>query len=136
MAISAAEDLWGCFAFHPYLKHRQDHPDYLSYSFGKLDDFITNHETAYRRGMFFYDALSQDYFRTERGYCFLCPEVHFCRVCPVNAAYSASTIGEISSWVCKIKGIQIKERKRFKQEIERVGAIPSARIVRENYIRP
>jgi sulfatase maturation enzyme AslB (radical SAM superfamily) len=136
IAISPSEDLWGCFVFHPYFKHRQEHQDFHSYSLGKLDDFIKDHEAVYRRAMFYYDALIQDYFFTDRQHCFLCEEVNSCRVCPVNAAYTTSSIGKISPWVCKLNRLQKKERKRFLQKLEQMATKPAAKIVGTNSVRP
>jgi sulfatase maturation enzyme AslB (radical SAM superfamily) len=124
MAISPAEDLWGCFVFHDYLKYRRELQDFHSYSFGKLDDFIREHGVVYPRTLFFYDALMQDYFFTDRQNCFLCEEVNRCGVCPVNAAYTTSSIGKISPWVCELHRLREKEKKRFLQEIERMGNTP------------
>jgi sulfatase maturation enzyme AslB (radical SAM superfamily) len=136
IAVSPAEDLWGCFVFHPYFKHRQELQDFHSYSLGKLDDFIKDHEAVYRRAMFYYDALIQDYFFTDRQHCFLCEEVNSCRVCPVNAAYTTSSIGKISPWVCKLNRLQKKERKRFLQKLEQMATKPAAKIVGTNSVRP
>jgi sulfatase maturation enzyme AslB (radical SAM superfamily) len=123
MAVSPTENVWGCSTFHDYLKSREGNPDFQTYSFGKLDDFIKNHETIYPRVLFNYASLKQEYFFTENQHCFLCPEVNSCSVCPVSAAYATSFIGKISPWVCHLNRILKKEKKRFLQKINRIESI-------------
>jgi sulfatase maturation enzyme AslB (radical SAM superfamily) len=108
MTITPEENVWGCSTFHGYLKGREEHPDFHSYSFGKLDDFIKHHETVYPRILSNYSCLKQDYFFTENQYCSLCDEEDSCRVCPPSAAYSDSSIGKISCWVCRLNRIRKK----------------------------
>jgi uncharacterized protein len=64
MAIGPGEELWGCLVFHGYLKDNQDHDDFGTYSFGKLDNFMENHETIYPEVLSNYTALRQDFFFT------------------------------------------------------------------------
>lgn len=123
MAITPEENIWGCYAFHSYLKHREESPDFFSYSFGKLDDFIKNHKTVYPRVLFNYSSLRQHNFFTENQYCFLCDEVDSCCVCPASAAYATSCISKISPWVCHLNRIKKKEKKRFLQEIDRINLL-------------
>ena len=123
MAITPGENVWGCSAFHDYLKSREENPDFQTYSFGKLAEFIKYHEIIYPRVLFNYTSLKQEYFFTENQHCFLCPEVNSCCVCPAGAAYATSFIGKISPWVCNINGILKKEKNRFFQEIDRIKPI-------------
>lgn len=123
MAITPGENVWGCSVFHDYLKSRDEKPEFHAYSFGKLDDFIKNHETIYPRILFNYSSLKQENFFTENQHCSLCPEVYSCCVCPASTAYATSFIGKISPWVCNINRILKKEKKRFFQEIDRIKPI-------------
>lgn len=117
IAITPEENIWGCSAFHDYLKSREDSSDFQQYWFGKLDDFIKRHDTIYPRVLSNYATLSQNFFFTEEQHCFLCDEVDSCRICPANAAYATSSVGKISPWVCRLNKLQKKERERFREEI-------------------
>lgn len=117
MSITPAEDVWGCSIFHDYLREQTENPDFRTYWFGKLDNFIQNHKSAYPRILLNYAALTQNFFFTENQFCFLCPEVGTCSVCPVSAAYTTSVIGKISPWVCHLKRLQKKAKQKFLREI-------------------
>jgi uncharacterized protein len=65
MAISPGANIWGCVAFHSYFNNREEDPDFSRYSFGKLDDFIKNHQTLYPRT--FNNCASRNFF-----FCCLC----------------------------------------------------------------
>jgi sulfatase maturation enzyme AslB (radical SAM superfamily) len=121
IAISPGELVWGCSLFHDYLKNRKDMPYFHNYSFGKLDDFIKNHETVYPRVLINHAFLSQDCFFAGEQPCLLCDEVGSCRVCPVTAAYTTSFIGKISPWICRLNGILKKEKNRFLQETDHLN---------------
>jgi sulfatase maturation enzyme AslB (radical SAM superfamily) len=117
MAVTPGETLWGCFLFHDYLKRKQDSSDYRSYCFGDLDDFIRNHETLYPQIVANYSHLKQDMFFRENQHCFLCRELEYCRVCPVNAAYSTSFIGKIPPWICSLNKIEKRQKSKFLNKI-------------------
>lgn len=120
MVVTQGENVWGCYRFHDYLKSREESPDYQTYSFGKLDDFMENHETVYPQVRDNYTDLRQYCFFTENQLCILCEDVVKCKVCPVNAAYTTSIIGKIPPWICRIHGIQEKEKKRLLKKIDRI----------------
>ena len=120
MVITPEETLWGCIQFHDYLKDKEESNEFRDYSFGKLEDFMRDHETLYPRTLANYSFLKQDFFFTEKQVCFLCKELEKCFFCPIYAAYSTSFIGKIHSWKCKIKTILNKERKKFFREINRI----------------
>lgn len=121
VVVTPGENVWGCYRFHDYLKSREESPDYQTYSFGILDDFMENHNTIYPRVHDNYKKLKQDCFYTGNQYCFLCEDVGNCGVCPVSAAYATSFIGKISPWICRIHGIHEKEKKRFLKKIDRIN---------------
>jgi sulfatase maturation enzyme AslB (radical SAM superfamily) len=120
MALTPGENLWGCIQFHDYLKHKEQTHEFYDYSFGKLDDFMKNHQTLYPRVLRNYSLLKQDFFFTEKQVCFLCEELENCFFCFFYAAYSTSFIGKIPSWKCRIKKILTEERKRFIKETDRI----------------
>jgi sulfatase maturation enzyme AslB (radical SAM superfamily) len=115
ISVTPDEEVWGCYLFHDYLKNKQKDNDYSAYSFGKLDEFIENHETLFPRILENYLDLRQSRFLTdaEEEFCFLCEEVGHCSVCPVNAAYSTGFIGRIPAWLCRLNKIQMRAKERF-----------------------
>ncbi|MCP5106362.1 MAG: radical SAM protein [bacterium] len=118
IALSPEENLWGCSLFHDYLKDKEESDDFRTYSFGKLDRFIEDHETLYPEIIDHYTTLRQDCFLTGEKFCFLCPDVGKCRVCPVSAAYSSSFIGKIAPWVCNLNRLQKNAKKKFLEIID------------------
>jgi hypothetical protein len=118
MAITPGEDLLGCILFYDYLKERRNSSDFHTYSFGKPDDFIKNHESVYPRILDNYATLKQDCFFTGNRFCFLCEELEDCSVCAVSVAHVTSFIGKIPPWRCRIKRILRKEKKKF---LEKTG---------------
>lgn len=121
MAITPKEDVWGCFVFHSILRNNPACQDYKSYSFGKLDNFIKNHETIYPAVLESYQQLSQNNFfivGNERRHCFLCDDLHDCFICPANASHSTGFIGELPQWACALSRIKARAKKAFKNRIQ------------------
>jgi sulfatase maturation enzyme AslB (radical SAM superfamily) len=118
MAVTPGEEVWGCSIFHDYMKNRQEDSDYSTYSFGTLDDFITNHETLYPRILENHFPLRQSCYSTESNSCFLCKEVNSCTTCPISAAYVTSSIGKLPAWVCRMNGIKKAKKQKFLEEID------------------
>jgi sulfatase maturation enzyme AslB (radical SAM superfamily) len=118
MSVTPDEDIWGCYLFHDYMKQNKGSDDYRYYHFGKLDDFIKNHEICYPVTLANYLDLKQDMFFTEREHCFLCRDVEQCSTCPVNAAFSTSFIGKIPPWLCDLNRIQRHAKERFLNSIK------------------
>jgi len=119
LAVSPDEDVWGCYAFHDYLKHKEESEDFLNYSFGKLDDFIQNHETRYPGVLENYSNLRQRRFFTDEQFCFLCEEKDNCSVCPVRPAYITGLIGRLPTWICDLNKIEKKAKMRFIKKINK-----------------
>jgi sulfatase maturation enzyme AslB (radical SAM superfamily) len=117
MAVTPTGELWGCFLFHDYFKGREDSPEYRYYAFGSLSDFITGYKTCYPKILSHYAELRQDYFYVEKEFCFLCPDVADCALCPVNAAYSTGFLGKISCRQCRLEGIVRNAQSRFRMGI-------------------
>jgi sulfatase maturation enzyme AslB (radical SAM superfamily) len=120
LAITPDEEIWGCFLFPDYFKGKENSPEYQKFYFGALDDFIENHKSIYPRILSNYAQLSMDNFSTSRLECFLCPELENCAVCPVNASFSGNPLGKIPSYLCKIQKIKIKEKDKFRTEIQKI----------------
>jgi uncharacterized protein len=113
MAVTPEGNLWGCFLFHDYFKTRKDDPQYREYSFGTIKDFAREYETRAPDIMANYSDLRQDFYQVEGNACFLCPEVEACRVCPINAAYTTGSLGEISCQKCRLLKIEKNTRNLF-----------------------
>jgi sulfatase maturation enzyme AslB (radical SAM superfamily) len=113
LSISPDEDVWGCYLFHDYLKDRKEDDDYALYSFGKLDDFMENHEARYPQIRENYRELRQNRFIVGKEFCFLCEEVDNCAECPVNAAYATNSIGKLPPWICRLNKIKRKHKETF-----------------------
>jgi len=116
MAVTPAGELWGCFLFHDYFKGKEDSPEYRDFAFGPLKDFITGHEILYSKILSHYAELRQDYFCVEENFCFLCPDVDTCALCPVNAAYTTGSLGKISCRQCRLEGIVRDSLSRFRRD--------------------
>jgi len=124
LAITPDEEIWGCFLFPDYFKGKEHSPEYKKFYFGALDDFIENHKNIYPRILSNYARLSMDNFSSSRLGCFLCPELENCAVCPINASFSGNSLGEIPSYLCKIQKIKIKEKEKFRIEIQKIQVSP------------
>ena len=120
LAITPDEEIWGCFLFPDYFKGKEHSLEYKKFYFGPLDDFIENHKSIYPRILSNYAGLSMDNFSSSHLGCFLCPELENCAVCPINASFSGKPLGEIPSYLCKIQKIKIKEKEKFRREIQKI----------------
>ena len=124
LAITPDEEIWGCFLFPDYFKGKENSPEYKKFYFGSLDNFIENHKSMYPRILSNYSKLYMDNFSASGQGCFLCPELEDCAVCPINASFSGNPLGEIPSCLCKIQKIKIKEKEKFKREIQKILIFP------------
>jgi hypothetical protein len=52
--------------------------------------------------------------------CFLCKEFKNCAVCPINAALSSASIGQIPGHICEIHKIGMCEKENFRKELGHV----------------
>jgi hypothetical protein len=120
LTITPDEGIWGCFLFPDYFKGKEDSTEYQKFYFGSLDDFIKDYKNVYPRISSNYSQLSMDNFSTSHLECFLCPELENCTVCPVNASFSGNPLGKIPSYLCKIQKIKIKEKEKFRREIQEI----------------
>ncbi|MFB0566772.1 MAG: hypothetical protein ACETWK_13975 [Candidatus Aminicenantaceae bacterium] len=120
LAITPDGRIWGCFLFPDYFKGKEDTPEYSKFFFGTLDNFIENHTDIYPFIYSNYAQLSMDNFYTDNNNCFLCPEIENCFVCPINASFSGSPLKNIPNYICEIKKIQIKEKGKFRNDLQKI----------------
>jgi len=118
LAITSDGQIWGCYLFPDYFKGKEDSPEYQKFYFRHLDDFVENHKNIYPRISSNYTQLSMDNFSTSKMNCFLCEELENCAICPINAAFSGLPLGKIPQYACKIQKIIIREKKKFKIDIQ------------------
>jgi len=118
MAVTSEEHVWGCDLFADYFRGKENRPSYRDYFFGDLDAFAKNHKKVYPKISTHYANLSMDSFASPHRECLFCENLENCSVCPIVAALSGASIGEIPSFVCKIKKIRIAERQKFQEEIK------------------
>ncbi|MCK5057168.1 MAG: radical SAM protein [Candidatus Aminicenantes bacterium] len=115
VAVTPEGDVYGCFLFHDYFKDRRDSSRRPDFHFGTLAGFAVDYKTRYPQVLAHYAELWQGFFSVERDFCFLCPDVEGCMVCPVNAAYSTGTLGKISRGRCRVNKILRKFTNHFLQ---------------------
>jgi hypothetical protein len=120
LAITPDEKIWGCFLFPDYFKGKENSVEHKNFFYGILDDFIEDHKNLHPRISSNYARLSMDNFSTSRMECFLCPELEKCAVCPINASFSGHSLGKIPSYLCEIQKIRIKQKEKFKKEIQEI----------------
>ncbi len=118
MALTPEGNVWGCFLFHDFFKTRPDHKQREAYAYGSLEEFIDGFEEIYPRVTKNYAELRQNLYQVEGEFCFLCPDMQGCVICPVNAAYSSGSLGRITSNACKLTKLQKASFKRLGEKIE------------------
>jgi sulfatase maturation enzyme AslB (radical SAM superfamily) len=118
MAVTSEEHVWGCDLFADYFRGKEKWPEYQDYFFGDLDTFAKNHKKVYPKISSNYANLVMDNFATPHKECLVCSDLEDCSVCPMVAALSGASIGEIPSFVCEIKKIRIAERQKFWEQIQ------------------
>lgn len=117
LAVTPDGEIWGCQLFSEYFKGRESSPEFKKFFFGTLDNFAANYKNIYRRIYGNYSRLSTDNYSTTTMDCYLCPDLEYCQICPVNAAFTGSPLGKIPDNVCEIQRIKAKEKKKFKEKI-------------------
>ncbi len=118
LAVTSEEHVWGCDLFADYFRGKEKLPEYHDYFFGDLDTFAKNYKKVYPKISSNYANLSMDNFTTPHMKCLFCSNLENCTVCPMVAALSGASIGEIPFFVCEIKKIMIAERQKFWEEIK------------------
>lgn len=113
LALLPDNTVWGCYLFYDLLRHIPEHPDYQKYCFGKLPAFSRDRAKTQAVAANYTD-LRQDYFFTiKQELCSLCPELEYCRICPVVAALATSRLGVIPDWICRVKQVNAKIKPVF-----------------------
>lgn len=118
-------NVWGCFLFPDYFKGKESTPEYNKFSFGNLTDFSNHHESIWLEKSRNYSKLAMHRFSSGKRTCLFCPYYEYCRICPINAAFSGLEIGNIPEYICKLKRIEIDETKRFHQELMEISNTPT-----------
>jgi sulfatase maturation enzyme AslB (radical SAM superfamily) len=117
IALAPDGHLWGCHLFPDFFKGKEGTKEYTQFCFGTLDSFIKNHEKMYSDLMRDYANLRMDRFYTNERFCKDCSDLEDCWACPLDAAFSSSSVGKISDWACKIAKVFRKEKELFWEEI-------------------
>jgi radical SAM protein with 4Fe4S-binding SPASM domain len=115
--VTPNSDVWGCFLFSDYFKGKERSLEFDKYYFGNLMDFANDHESIYPKISKNYSKLTMSKFFSAGKDCLFCSYFEHCRVCPINAAFSGSEIGNIQEHICKLKRIEIDELKRLHAEL-------------------
>jgi hypothetical protein len=118
MAVTSDEQIWGCDLFGDHFRGKERSSDYRKYFFGDLDTFASEYRKIFPRISGHYARLAMDNYETPQRKCLFCENLEECTVCPVSAAFSGLPIGKIPSYVCAVQKIKIRERKKFRSEIE------------------
>jgi sulfatase maturation enzyme AslB (radical SAM superfamily) len=123
MALSPDGRLWGCHLFYDLHKTMRS-PSTARYSFGHLESFVAHQQKTYPRVLARYADLRMDYFHTPQELCGLCPDVHDCVICPVDAALSSGIVGRIMPVDCRIRKIVRKEKRLLWDDLGNSGTLP------------
>jgi len=115
LTVTPEEEIWGCQLFPEYLKGRENSRQFKKFFFGTLDNFITNYKNIYPRISRNYAWLSTDNYSTTTMDCYLCPEIEYCQICPINAAFTGSPLGKIPGYVCEIQRIKKGDSPLFRK---------------------
>ena len=123
MALAPDGRLWGCHLFYDF-HHKTNDPYSARYGFGPLDSFMADPQRVTARVLPRYADLEMDFFHTPRRFCGLCPEVHDCVICPVDAAFSSGIIGRITTAGCRIRRIVRRQKRLLWEDLEAGGDGP------------
>jgi hypothetical protein len=107
--------LWGCPLFGDYFRGKGTSAAARAFGFGAWTRFRRDPERIHARHLAHYRRLSQDNFRTDRGACFLCPELERCEVCPVTAVLAGAEWGRVPASVCAIQRVKSRHLRLFRE---------------------
>ncbi|MBN1270728.1 MAG: 4Fe-4S cluster-binding domain-containing protein [Candidatus Aminicenantes bacterium] len=122
MAVDCDGNIYGCDLFREYTKRVLDQAEIEKYCLGNLESLAENHHSVFNRTALHYSRFSQDKLRSGEEKCFLCPELKYCGVCPVNSFLSGGTLFDIPPFLCSLNLIRIQSKKRFWARIESLPA--------------
>ena len=120
LAITSEEHIWGCDLFADYFRGKENSSEYHDYFFGNLDIFTKNYEKIFPIISSNYAKLSLNNFRSAGMECLFCSNLEKCTICPVAASFTGFAIGEIPPFVCEIQKIRIREKEKFRKEIQKI----------------
>jgi MoaA/NifB/PqqE/SkfB family radical SAM enzyme len=115
LALAADGRLWGCFLFPHYFDGNGRRSGGEELCFGDIDAFLADPEAIYARAMRALSRLGMVNARTPEKSCVMCEEIHSCWICPLAAAFSSGTLGEITSQTCGLARIVRREKGRFRK---------------------
>lgn len=113
LTMSVDGKLWGCTS-SASLGRLDD--IFSKYCYGDFENFLSD-ISIYRRITRRYRSLRMDRCRTDDKFCMECPDLPYCRQCPLEAAFVTNRIGWIPSWFCDIGRSARREKARFWREI-------------------
>lgn len=117
LAMVADGTLWGCSRMADCYKEKTDSEYYDKYCFGHLDDFRKNHKKTFPRVFDEYMKLTLDRNWLPGKFCQMCDLVSECWVCPIVEGFRGNIPGRLSESTCKIRQIDIRERRQFYKDI-------------------
>lgn len=103
-SVSIAVDgtLWGCITAAAVGRQTGE---LSAYSYGTIDEFQKSSEAIRRRINHRYRQLKIERMKNDTYLCRDCPDLHFCRQCPLEAVGAGNPLGIIPTWFCSITNI-------------------------------
>ncbi len=111
MAVSPDGTFWGCALFPEISEHAVSNTDFPFFRFGPSDIYESISTAKCFR------SLSVDHMRSGGRFCFLCPYLNDCEICPANAALSGGGFREVPAHMCLIQQIKAQAVRAFRSEI-------------------
>lgn len=118
LAVGPEGDIWGCFLFHDFFKGKKGSAEYRKYFLGRLDECIRfNNPSLYSLPEDL--MLNQENLYTDDRFCFQCPELPYCGICPVAGAVASGSplLGKIARWQCQAAMIKKQIREEFHSQL-------------------
>jgi len=119
ITITTDGHIWGCHLFSDYYYREKKTSGYEKFHFGHFETFKSNWQNTFPQIKSQYKKLSMDEYKADKRECFLCPDIQWCQVCPVNAAFSSGSIGTISEFFCRLQQLKIRQKKLFWNFLEK-----------------
>lgn len=111
IAVSPDGTFWGCALFPDISEHAPSKSDFPLFRFGSNDLFDSISKAKGFR------SLSVDHMRSGDRFCFLCPYLNDCEICPANAVLAGGEFREVPAHMCRIQQIKAQAVRAFRSEI-------------------